>query len=79
MKKNPANSEVLLGTFWELGEPFWNLMGTYSEDDGDKSKKNPPLLPRTIKLDPWRVHAEPFIGSMELLFPKLFVPIFGLG
>jgi hypothetical protein len=54
-------------------------MGTYSEDDGDKSKKNPPLLPRTIKLDPWRVHAEPFIGSMELLFPKLFVPIFGLG
>jgi hypothetical protein len=45
MKKiSPAHSEVLFGTFWELGEPFWNLMGTYREHDGDKEKKqkNPP-------------------------------------
>jgi hypothetical protein len=44
-----------------------------------KAKKSSPLLPKTIKLDPSCVHAEPIIGCMELLFPKLFVPIFGLG
>jgi hypothetical protein len=28
--------EVLLGTFWELGEPFGNLIGTHREDKGNK-------------------------------------------
>jgi hypothetical protein len=40
-------------------------MGTYREHDGDKEKKqkNPlPFLPKTIKLYPSCVHAEPIIG-----------------
>jgi len=43
--KSPPNSEVLLGTFWELGEPFWNLMGTYREHNGDKEKSKKILPP----------------------------------
>jgi hypothetical protein len=46
-----------------------------------KRKKflSPTPFPKRKKLYPWWVHAEPFICCMELLFPKLFVTIFGLG
>jgi hypothetical protein len=37
---------VLLGTFLELGEPFWNLMGTYREHDGYKEKKAKKSFPK---------------------------------
>jgi hypothetical protein len=80
-------TEVLWGAFrvttWEPGE----LMGTHTEHDENKEKRQkkkptPPPSYQVLKrknLDPSWVHAEPFIGCMRLLFPKLFVTIFIMG
>jgi hypothetical protein len=70
-------SEVILGTTWgTLWEYIRNMTG-----QREKAKNSSPTLsfPKRKELDPSCVHAEPFIGCMELLFPKLFVTIFGLG
>jgi hypothetical protein len=46
-----------------------------------KKKKNssPPSFPKRKKLGPSLVHAEPFIGCMELLFAKTVCHHFGPG
>jgi hypothetical protein len=61
-------------------------MGTHTEHDGRKGKKqqkkilpHPFQVPKRKNLDPSQVHAEPFIGCIKLLFPKLFVTIFVVG
>jgi hypothetical protein len=49
---------------------------------GTRKKTKKKILPpssKRKKLDTSLVHAEPFIGCMQLLFPKLFVTIFRLG
>jgi hypothetical protein len=60
---------VLLGTSWELDEPFGNM----------KKNKNFPLPPKREKWIPRDYMLSLFIDDMKLLFPKLFVTIFGLG
>jgi len=71
---------VLGERFGNLGNPFRTSWEQYREGQRKEAKKSsPPFLPKTIKLDPSCVHAEPIVGWMELLFSKLFVPIFGLG
>jgi hypothetical protein len=78
MGKKILSPPSIVRCYLERFENFENPFGTSWEQK--KSKKNPPpLLPKTIKLDPSCVHAESLIGCMELLFPELFVPIFGLG
>jgi hypothetical protein len=73
--------------YWELfGEQlenlknrFGNVMETHMEQDGNKEKNQKKILPpssKRKKLDTSLVHAEPFIGCMQLLFPKLFATIF---
>jgi hypothetical protein len=54
------------------------MMGT-REKSKKKIHPHPFQVPKRKNLDPSRVHAEPFIGCMKLLFPKLFVTIFGMG
>jgi hypothetical protein len=76
-------SEVLLGTSclgggettWELG----NLLGTYFKHIGNKeSTKNSLPWPKKKK-NSGPCMLSLLIGCMKLLFPKLFVAIFGLG
>jgi len=49
--------EVLLGTNWELGEPFGNGVGTSCEYDGntlgtrEKKSLDPPLPPQNTKAE----------------------------
>jgi hypothetical protein len=81
---------IKVSCYWELfGEQlenlknrFGNVMETHMEQDGNKEKNQKKILPpssKRKKLDTSLVHAEPFIGCMQLLFPKLFVTIFRLG
>jgi len=49
-------------------------------EQGKKEKKSsPPSFPKRKKVDTSLVHAEPFIGCMQLLFPKLFCHHFSPG
>jgi hypothetical protein len=54
------------------------MMGT-REKSTKKNLPHPFQVPKRKNLDPSRVHAEPFIGCMKLLFPKLFITIFVVG
>jgi hypothetical protein len=69
-------SEVLLGTSCELGDHHENMIGTR------KKTKNPFPTPPTLKEKNWTLHEcmlSVLIGCLKLLFPKLFVTLFGLG
>ncbi len=66
-----------LGTIWELEEPHGNMKKTCWEHIGnmeDKQKNFPHPTPKGKN----KAHHELLIGCMKLLFPKLFVTIFGL-
>jgi hypothetical protein len=70
--------------YWELlGELLGEPLGTRCEHTGNKEPKPPP--PPTaflFKKENWTPHecmTRFLIDCMKLLFPKLFVTIFGLG
>jgi hypothetical protein len=44
-----------------------------------EKRKIPSHLPKKNKTGPSLVQAKPFIRCMQLLFPKLFATIFGVG
>jgi len=76
---------VLLGVSGGyLWKPDENSMGTWWEHIRTKKKTHPPASPPRIHTQEkdWTPHGSMLsllIGCMKLLFPKLFVTIFGLG
>jgi len=64
--------EVLLGTIWELGEPFWEPDDNRLRMHGEKGQNPKNWSPHEAMLSL-------LLRCMKLLFPKLSVTIFGLG
>ncbi len=65
----------------QLGNLFrtsWEHIGIMMGTRTTSQNFLPPSFPKRKKLDFSLIHTKPFIGRIELLFPKLFVTIIGL-
>jgi hypothetical protein len=74
--------ETKLRCFWESLGNLRNPMGTHWEQRREKENlpSNPPLPPKKKNRPPHEFMLSLLIGCMKkILFPKLFVTIFGLG